>query len=242
MNGRTAENDIAREVWAGVMATHPKYDLPIGPVNVSGFVLDPKRMTFFGSRYKFASKMLRNSKSILDVGCGDGWGIMTLLSDTAAQNIVGCDFESELINYANEHLMAAIKALRPQDVARVQFLNQEFVEGDWQGFDGVSCLDVIEHVPKSKADNFLGRMADAMSENGVAVIGTPNEFAHQYASIHSQVGHINLYSPDRFYKELGRHFHNVFRFSMNDEVVHTGFDQLAHYLLALCVGPVRRDV
>ena len=28
-------------------------------------------------------------------------------------------------------------------------------------------------------------------------------------------------------------FHNVFVFSMNDEVVHTGYFPMAHYLLAL---------
>ena len=28
-------------------------------------------------------------------------------------------------------------------------------------------------------------------------------------------------------------FHNVFIFSMNDEVVHTGYAPMAHYLLAL---------
>jgi len=33
-----------------------------------------------------------------------------------------------------------------------------------------------------------------------------------------------------------RHFHEAFIFSMNDEVVHTGFYPLAHYLFALCVG------
>mgnify|MGYP007028595943 CR=1 FL=1 len=35
----------------------------------------------------------------------------------------------------------------------------------------------------------------------------------------------------------GRFFDNVFLFSMNDEVVHTGFTPMAHYLFALCVGP-----
>ena len=33
-----------------------------------------------------------------------------------------------------------------------------------------------------------------------------------------------------------RYFHDVFMFSMNDEVVHTGFHAMAHYLFALCVG------
>jgi hypothetical protein len=35
---------------------------------------------------------------------------------------------------------------------------------------------------------------------------------------------------------LELYFHNVFIFSMNDEVVHTGYYKMAHYLLALCVG------
>lgn len=37
--------------------------------------------------------------------------------------------------------------------------------------------------------------------------------------------------PD-FKNTMQRYFHNVFMFSMNDEVVHTGFHPMAHYLLA----------
>ena len=33
---------------------------------------------------------------------------------------------------------------------------------------------------------------------------------------------------------LEQYFHSVFLFSMNDEVVHTGFYPMAHYLLAIC--------
>lgn len=32
------------------------------------------------------------------------------------------------------------------------------------------------------------------------------------------------------------HFHNVFMFSMNDEVVHTGYGKMSHYNIALCCG------
>ena len=32
---------------------------------------------------------------------------------------------------------------------------------------------------------------------------------------------------------MERHFHNVFMFAMNDEVVHTGYHKMAHYLFAL---------
>jgi hypothetical protein len=33
---------------------------------------------------------------------------------------------------------------------------------------------------------------------------------------------------------MQKFFHNVFIFSMNDEVVHTGFHPMAHYLFAVC--------
>jgi len=38
---------------------------------------------------------------------------------------------------------------------------------------------------------------------------------------------------------LGAYFANVFIFSMNDEVVHTGFGKMSHYNIALCCGPRR---
>jgi hypothetical protein len=51
---------------------------------------------------------------------------------------------------------------------------------------------------------------------------------------------VNLFDADRL-RALGlRHFHNVFSFSANDELVHTGFAPMAHYLLAVCAGPRRR--
>jgi hypothetical protein len=34
-------------------------------------------------------------------------------------------------------------------------------------------------------------------------------------------------------------FYNVFMFSMNDEVVYTGFHKMAHYIFVLCSGKRR---
>ena len=33
---------------------------------------------------------------------------------------------------------------------------------------------------------------------------------------------------------MQKFFHNVFVFSMNDEVIHTGFQPMAHYLWTVC--------
>ena len=81
-----------------------------------------------------------------------------------------------------------------------------------------------------------GTIKNGLKEGGVAIIGTPSLHASDYASERSQIGHINLFSPDRLVSTLENHFNNVFLFSMNDEVVHTGFDKMAHYLIVLCVA------
>jgi hypothetical protein len=56
-----------------------------------------------------------------------------------------------------------------------------------------------------------------------------------YASPQSKEGHINCKTGMSLKKTLEKHFKNVFLFSMNDEVIHTGYYPMAHYLLALCI-------
>jgi len=70
----------------------------------------------------------------------------------------------------------------------------------------------------------------------VCIIGTPSLESQAYASKASKEGHVNCKSAPDLKELMQRHFHNVFLFSMNDEVVHTGFHPLAHYLFALCSG------
>lgn len=50
------------------------------------------------------------------------------------------------------------------------------------------------------------------------------------------MSHINLYSHERLKGLMCGYFHNVFMFGMNDEVVHTGFPSMAHYLFAVGAG------
>jgi 2-polyprenyl-3-methyl-5-hydroxy-6-metoxy-1,4-benzoquinol methylase len=107
-------------------------------------------------------------------------------------------------------------------------------------FDAAVTLDVIEHIYPQHEDAFVARLAAALEPHGVLLVGTPNITSDQYANPVSRRGHVNLFSAERLHELGSKHFHNVFSFSANDEVVHTGFSPLAHYLIALCVGP-RRD-
>ena len=104
------------------------------------------------------------------------------------------------------------------------------------GFDAAVSFAVIEHIFPEHASVFIDSIADRLVQDGVAIIGTPNITSNQYANKRTQSGHVNLYSAERLKEEMSRRFQNVFMFSVNDELIHTGFSPMAHYLLAMGVG------
>jgi len=96
---------------------------------------------------------------------------------------------------------------------------------------------VIEHIPKKQENRFLRNIVLSLAQEGVFLCGTPSLASQAYASPPSRQGHVNCKDALALKKLMLRHFRNVFIFSMNDEVVHTGFHSMAHYLFALCCGP-----
>ena len=227
----------SKEQWQKVTALNISETITLGSIYTEFLLSDPKCFGFVLARYKFAAKMLARKKAIMEVGCGEGIGTMVLACETRAR-VTGIDFDQAQIDYATRNLWEPFVRFRPADRERLSFRCLDFVAGsDGLGqFDGLVSLDVIEHVPHGvEEDRFLGRCRDLLSEGGVAIIGTPNDYASPYASQRSQLGHINLFKPDRYVDTLEQYFQNVFLMSMNDEIVHTGFNKMAHYLMAVCV-------
>jgi len=76
----------------------------------------------------------------------------------------------------------------------------------------------------------------SLRPSGALIVGSPSLESQPYASPLSKEGHVNCKTMPDFKALMQRFFHNVFMFSMNDEVVHTGYHKMAHYLFALCCG------
>jgi 2-polyprenyl-3-methyl-5-hydroxy-6-metoxy-1,4-benzoquinol methylase len=101
-------------------------------------------------------------------------------------------------------------------------------------FDAAYALDVLEHIVPHDEHQFIANMLRPLTPEGVAIFGMPSLESQPHASPQSKAGHVNCKSGEELKATLEQHFHSVFIFSMNDEVVHTGFYPMAHYLLALC--------
>lgn len=183
---------------------------------------DPKRLAFVLSRYKFAAKMAAKGRSVLELGCGEGIGAPILREQ--ALHYTGIDLDEAAILAAKEHFP-------PEEFT---FVYDDFMGKTFGVFDTVVSLDVIEHIYPEFEEVYLKTLYSNLGENGIAVVGTPNVTSAAYASKGSQLGHVNLFSAERLKNTLSRYFHTVFSFGMNDEIVHTGYAPMAHYIFCLC--------
>ena len=184
---------------------------------------DPKHLLFRLSRYKFVAKMLAGSEHVLEIGCGDAFG--TRLVQQEVKALSATDFDEVFIE--------DVKA-RMVERWRFPVFTHDILAGPILGkYDGVFALDVLEHIAPQNEEIFLKNAFAPLTAYGVGIIGMPSLESQVHASPTSRAGHVNCKSMPDLKNAMQAHFHNVFMFSMNDEVVHTGYHPMAHYLIAL---------
>lgn len=187
---------------------------------------DPRRLGFVLARYKFVSKMMSGLGHALEVGCADAFGSRVVKQEVKRLTVT--DFDPLFIESAKE----AMDARWPYET-RIHNMLDGPLAGD---FDGAYALDVLEHIQPADEDSFVGNMAKSIAPHGVIILGSPSLQSQVYASPASKEGHVNCKDAAQLKTLLEKFFHNVFIFSMNDEVVHTGFAAMAHYLFGLACG------
>jgi 2-polyprenyl-3-methyl-5-hydroxy-6-metoxy-1,4-benzoquinol methylase len=187
---------------------------------------DPKHLLFRLARYKFVAKMLSGSEHVLEIGCGDAFG--TRLVQQEVKALSATDFDALFVE--------DVKA-RMVDRWKFPVFTHDLLAGPITGkYDGVFALDVLEHIASENERTFLGNAFAPLTPYGVGIIGMPTLESQVHASPTSRAGHVNCKTMPDLKKLMQTFFHNVFMFSMNDEVVHTGFHRMAHYIFAVGAG------
>jgi 2-polyprenyl-3-methyl-5-hydroxy-6-metoxy-1,4-benzoquinol methylase len=186
---------------------------------------DPKRLTFTLSRYKFVSRLLAGRRHVLEVGCADAFG--TRIVRQEVERLTATDFDPVFIK--------DVKARMNPKWAFDAFVHDMLAGPAPGSYDGIFALDVLEHIEPKEEKTFLDNLVGSLAPHGVVVLGMPSLESQIYASPNSKAGHVNCKTMPDFKATLSAYFHNVFMFGMNDEMVHTGFHKMAHYLIALGV-------
>jgi 2-polyprenyl-3-methyl-5-hydroxy-6-metoxy-1,4-benzoquinol methylase len=187
---------------------------------------DPKRTLFTLARYKFVAKMLADQDRVLEIGCADAFG--TRLVQQVVNQVTAVDFDPVFIEDVQS---------RKDPAWPLECFVHDLLEGPVPGeFDAIYSLDVLEHIAPDQEAVFIQNALVSLKSTGVMIVGMPSLESQAYASPQSKAGHVNCKSGKDLKALMRQYFDQVFLFSMNDEVVHTGFYPMAQYLIALCCG------
>lgn len=147
------------------------------------------------ARYRWAQP-LAQSRSVLDVACGTGYGT-ALLAQAGATRIVGVDLNRGAIESARRRA-GDLAEFALGDLYELPFADAEF--------DLVVCFETIEHVSDPRLA--LGELRRVLSPDGILAISTPNR------DVYSAHGALNpwhrreLNGPE-FESMLREHFEHV---------------------------------
>lgn len=187
---------------------------------------DPRRFLFSQSRYKFVAKMLSGKRGVLEVGCGDAFNVPIVLQEVADLTVT--DYDPLFIADARE---------RMTDRWPYQAEVHDFLQGPMdRRFSAAYSLDVLEHIPQADEERWLKNICLCLDADAIGIFGMPSLESQEYASPGSKAGHINCKTAPDLKEVIGRYFDNVLMFSMNDEVLHTGYHKMAHYVIAIGCG------
>jgi 2-polyprenyl-3-methyl-5-hydroxy-6-metoxy-1,4-benzoquinol methylase len=180
---------------------------------------DPKRLAFTFSRYKFVARMLEGKKRVLEVGFGDGIASRIVRQHVGELDAIDADpLSVDEANFSRSSHWP------------IQFSQADILARPLPGYDAAFCLDVFEHIVDE--DRLLENLRACAP---LVLVGSPSKESQKYASKLSIEGHVNCKSGYELKASMQRYWKHVFLFSMNDEVVHTGFYPMAHYLIAMGV-------
>jgi 2-polyprenyl-3-methyl-5-hydroxy-6-metoxy-1,4-benzoquinol methylase len=219
-----ADPESYRKLIEDLYAAHPPLTVP---PEYAYFIQDNLlRLLIRLARYKFAARMLQKRDRVLEVGSGSGIGAFFLSQYCA--HVTGLELKETELEEA--------RGMNRRN--NVEFISGDFFQMDPSlKFDAIVALDVIEHMPIEQGDELVRAMARHLASGGMAIIGTPSIYSYDYQSPQSKASHVKCYDQEELLELVRRSFSRAFAFSMNDEVLHTGYAKMAWYYFILAVLP-----
>lgn len=219
-----ANPDLYRRLVEAMYAENPP--ITLGAEYAEFITNNQLRLLIRLARYKFVARMIQPTDHVLEVGSGSGLGAIFLGQHCAS--VTGLEIKQTELDEA-----ASINRR-----SNVSFSNQDFFDLDpTTRPDVIVALDVIEHLPDALAPRFVQQAAALLKPNGTLILGTPSLHSYPHQGPLSQASHEKCYDGPELTALVSRGFGRTFRFSMNDEMVHTGHHKMAWYYFVIGVAP-----
>src|SRR3990167_5258749 len=156
--------------------------------------------------YEFLRKQAKG-KSVLEIGCGDGYGSACLAE--AARKVTGVDYEEAVIYQAQNKYRGANLEFARMDAANLQFADNSF--------DIVCSFQVIEHIPEDALPRYLSEIKRVLKDEGTFYLSTLN-LEHSMKSPHTyqkNIAHCREFKLDELKGVLSKIFPRVEIFGLH---------------------------
>jgi SAM-dependent methyltransferase len=151
------------------------------------------------ARYRFAARLAERSATILDAGCGAGYGTAELAKNGA--RVIGMDLSAEAMEHARANFSAAGVHFLEASCAAIPVCDGVF--------QMVAAFEVIEHLAGWR--DFLVEVLRVLDPAGVFLVSTPNRL--YYAESRQKAGpnpfHVHEFTEEEFRAELTAVFPHV---------------------------------
>jgi ubiquinone/menaquinone biosynthesis C-methylase UbiE len=156
------------------------------------------------ARYRFAACFVREGDTLLDAGCGSGYGAAELASHAS---VVAIDVAAEAIRHARENF--------PQPGIRFLQATCESLPFADASFDLVTAFEVIEHLERWR--ELLNETSRVLKARGVLLVSTPNKayYAESRAKAGPNPFHCHEFEYEEFQSALSAIFPHVRMWTQN---------------------------
>lgn len=146
-------------------------------------------------RYIFASQFTKG-KSVIDLGCGSGYGSFLVAKNGKAKKVYGFDISEEAISFARKKYHAENIIFKVGNVENLKDIFSEKV-------DIVVAFEILEHLDRQEI--FTRGIKKILQKDGLFIVSTPN--TNTYPK--NNPFHKRELSPKEFVILLKKYFSNV---------------------------------
>lgn len=144
--------------------------------------------------YEYAKNFVKN-KTVLDFGCGSGYG--THMLSKYAENITGADISKEAVDFAKKEYNSP----------NLNFMTIDELENE--KFDIITSFQVIEHVSNDR--EYTANLKKMLNPGGILLISTPDKTHRLFKYIQQpwNIFHLKEYTGESLKEMLLKHFKKV---------------------------------
>lgn len=161
------------------------------------------------AKYKFIKSIMSEHDSVLEIGCGTGYG--TYYLSKFCREITGIDIDPDQIKKANKTYRSENIVFKHVDI----FKNPDIIHDK----NIILCFEVIQDMSREMAFDFLKTISDHKDPGSVLFLSTPRRLPETQLTQSRLKYHPHEYTYEELHEDLNKIFKRALILGQLDEII-----------------------